>query len=356
MIEINDIVKFSDYKDIYLESKDCFVYQTQSKKYNIKGTNVEKYISPIFYKMFQPNFVSDLLEYVKDKFKNEEDVEIVGDDFLGILFKLYKFGLIELLEKGKSSTKNKTIADNFKVFNVNQKVMNDILKFKTITIVNFLNLEDIKPLIAELKEIPFKNINLINFHVDIENIAEENLCTSSNQRLKITYQKYSNILNFIDNLLPSNLLITLQSAKNIEFNSFINKYSIRFNIPWLNCVINDTNIEIGPLVVCDKTACYDCYKYLNQEQEEVNFKYCGNNIKSTIKTYQVYRKSNLYIAFGYILDEILKLFCYENIHSTPITVNNIITMNGLNLSYAIKPILKNPNCKTCGHGVLKIGN
>ena len=91
MIRINDIVKFSDYKDIYLESKDCFVYQTQSKKYNIKGTNVEKYISPIFYKMFQPNFVSDLLEYVKDKFKNEEDVEIVGDD-LAVTAGLYGGG------------------------------------------------------------------------------------------------------------------------------------------------------------------------------------------------------------------------------------------------------------------------
>lgn len=118
MIEIDDIVKFTDYKDIYLESKDCFVF--------------------------------DLLEDVKDKFKNEEDIEIVGDDFLSILLKLYKFGLIELLENDKLSTKNKIIADNFKAFNVNQKVMNDILKFKTITIVNFLNLEDIKPLIAEL--------------------------------------------------------------------------------------------------------------------------------------------------------------------------------------------------------------
>lgn len=356
MIKINDIIKFSDYKDIYLESKDCFVYKTQSKKYNIKGPNVEKYISPIFYKMFQPNFVSDLLEDVRAKFKNEEDVEIIENDFLGIIFKLYKFGLIEILEKDKLSTKNKSIADNFKVFNVNQKVMNDILRFKTITIVNFLKLEDIKPLIVELKEIPFKKINLVNFHVGIENIEEENLCTLGNERLRITYQKYSDVLNFIDNLLPSNLLITLQSAKNTEFNSFINKHSIRFNIPWLNCVINDTNIEIGPLVVCDKTACYDCYKYLNQEQEEVNFNYYGNNIKIPIKVYQIYRKSNLYIAFGYILDEILKFFCYENIYSTPITVNNIITLNGLNLSYAIKHILKNPNCKTCGHDISRIDN
>lgn len=353
MININDIVKFTDYKDIYFESKDCFVYKTERKNYNIKDPNVEKYISPIFYELFQPNFAFVLLEDIKDKFKNEGDVEIVGDDFLGILFKLYELGLIEILEGDNLSTKSKTMAGNFEIFNLSQKEMNDIVKTKTITIVNFLNLEDIKPLIVELKEIPFKNINLINFHPDIENVVEENLFSLDNQRLKITYQRYSNILNFMDKLSPSNLLITLHSVKNTEINSLINKYSIRFNMPWLNCVVNDMDIEIGPLVVYKKTACYDCYRYLDQNQQKgIN----GNNIKFPIRTYQIYRKSNLYIAFGYILDEIFKFFCYENIHSTPITVNNIITINGLKLSYTVKPILKVPTCKTCRHEISIIDN
>lgn len=87
MINISDIVKFSDYKDICLESKDCFVYRTDKKKYNIKGANVEKYISPIFYELFQPNFVFDLFQNIKDKFNDgKEDIRLLIDELKEIPF------------------------------------------------------------------------------------------------------------------------------------------------------------------------------------------------------------------------------------------------------------------------------
>ena len=44
MINVNDIIKLSDYKDIYLKEKDYFIYKNQFKSYSIKGDKVEKYI------------------------------------------------------------------------------------------------------------------------------------------------------------------------------------------------------------------------------------------------------------------------------------------------------------------------
>ena len=350
MINISDIVKFSDYKDIYLESKDCFVYRTDKKKYNIKGANVEKYISPIFYKLFQPNFVFDLFQNIKDKFNGgKEDMEISKEDFLNVLLRLYKLNLVEVFDNDSLSIKKQKITDNFKMFNVRQRDTNNVVESKTITIINFLKLEDIRLLIDELKEIPFKKINLINFHTDILDITEEKIPNLDIQNIEITYQKHSNVLSFIKHLLPSDFLVTLHSAKNIEINSIMNRYSVRFNIPWLNLVVNDMNIEVGPLVAPKKTACYDCYQYFTQNQEVNIYGNYEDNIELPLRTYQIYRRSNLYIAFGYVLDEILKYFCYKDIQRTPITVNNIITINGLNLSYTVKPILRLPNCTTCGY-------
>lgn len=140
MININDIIKLSDYKDIYLESKDCFVYKTERKKYNIKGSNVEKYVYPIFYEMFQPNFVFDLLQNINDKSKDKEtDNEICEDDFSKIVFKLYNLGIIEVVKEDSLLREKESMTNNFKMFNINDEEMNNIVKSKDITIINSLN-------------------------------------------------------------------------------------------------------------------------------------------------------------------------------------------------------------------------
>lgn len=110
MININDIIKFADYKNIYLESKDCIVYKTERKKYNIKGANVEKYVYPIFYKLFQPNFIFDLFQNIKDKFNDgKEDMEISKEDFLDVLLRIYKLNFVEVFDNGSLSIKNKKL-------------------------------------------------------------------------------------------------------------------------------------------------------------------------------------------------------------------------------------------------------
>ena len=70
MINKNVIIKFSDYKDIHLKEKDWFVYKSWIKNYNIKGKEVEKYIVPIFYNLFQLNLNFTLLDVLKKWCKN----------------------------------------------------------------------------------------------------------------------------------------------------------------------------------------------------------------------------------------------------------------------------------------------
>ncbi|MBU3228914.1 hypothetical protein [Clostridium algidicarnis] len=342
MININDIIKFSDYKDIHLLRNDCFVYKAEGKTLNLKGINVERYIYPIFYKMFQPNFVYCLFNNINDNCKNEKErLKIYQEDFLNVLLKLYKYGIIEVLPKVNLLEEDEIITNSFKSLNVKDTIINDIVKCKNVTIISFLNLKEIEPLVDELRKIPFNRIKLINFHPDIVEVKKERLFDSDDENYNVIYEKHSNILNIKKSLLGSDFLITVHSAKNVKINTFVNKCIIELEIPWLNCLINDISIEIGPLVVYKKTSCYDCYQYINKD-------YGDDNVTMSLKTYKNYRRANLYIAFGYILDETLKFLCYKDIEHTPITVDSIIRIQGLDLNYSIKHILKIANCKTCG--------
>lgn len=334
MFNASDIIKFSDYKDINYVTNDCFSYVSKGKNINIKGPNVEKYIYPIFNKLFQPNYISDLVNDICNKNKaKKEDLKIFETEFIRIIFKLYKLGIIELLEKEIIFRQNNKSIHNYKT-----------VKSEKLTIINFFDYEYLKPLLLEFTKMPFNIISIINICPDITDTVDEKSLRSDIANYSVVYKKYSDLKSLPEIISDSSFLVTLHSAKNIEINSIINKYVIDNNIPWLNCIANDIDIEIGPLVFSKKTACYECYKYLYEKQQK---KYKEYNNSFVIRAYKVSRKSNLYIALGYVIDEILKFIDHENLLLTPLTVNNIITFSGLDLTYNIKPVLKIPNCKIC---------
>lgn len=71
------------------------------------------------------------------------------------------------------------------------------------------------------------------------------------------------------------------------------------------------------------------------------------NHKIPIRTYDINRRSNLLIAFGYILDEIFKLIYLDKFNESPLTIDSIISIKGSNLDYMMKDFIKVPNCSTC---------
>lgn len=345
MINVNDIIKFSDYKDIYLKEKDYFMCKSQFKNYNIKGDKVEKYILPIFYDLFQPNRISTLLDTLKENNHGIllDNFEI---EFLNILSKLYRLGVIQILDYDDIKYKYKLCIEiNEKHPIMDDKIINSS-KYKKLTIFNFLNLNDIKLFIAELSTMPFNNINIINIVPDIINIEKDIICEIDDEKYKISYIKYSDIKDLNEEILTSELLLTLNSALNVDLNSIINEYCIKYKIPWLSCLVNDVNIEIGPLVVYNKTACYECYKYINGIKGVI-LTDSRENHKISIRTYDINRRSNLLIAFGYILDEIFKLIYLDKFNESPLTIDSIISIKGSNLDYMMKDFIKVPNCSTC---------
>lgn len=345
MITGTSIIKFSEYKDIQLVSRDCFVYKHNKKSLNIKGINVETYIYPIFKRLFQPATVNLLFKKIEDYYSNT-DTLISYQDFYNILLKLFNIEIIEILSGDFLCNDNMTGIDSLKQFNISCIDMCNLLKNKSITIINFLEYTNIKHLINQLSMFPFKKVNLVNLYSEILNI--NTLEQSINlKEINIVNEKYCNVNKIKKYLSSTNLVVTLQSAENIELNTFINCAISTSKTPWLNCVVNDLIIEIGPFVVPGKTACYECYKYMNSFKYENIIPIDDKNDSIYFKTNKIFRVSNIYILFGYLLDEILKFMCFEYIECLPKTINNTITIYGLKLQQDVNPILKIPGCKVC---------
>src|SRR5690606_7261612 len=117
------------------------------------------------------------------------DNEICEDDFLKIVFKLYNLGIIEVVKEDSLLGEKESMTNNFKMFNINDEEMNNIVKSKDITIINFLNPKDVVPLLNELIKIAFNEINLIDFHSDILDITEKSLFRLDSEKLKVTCKK-----------------------------------------------------------------------------------------------------------------------------------------------------------------------
>ena len=123
----------------------------------------------------------------------------------------------------------------------------------------------------------------------------------------------------------------------------INKNSIELNIPWLNCIVNDRYIEVGPLIQYRSSPCYHCYKLMNVNDNR-------DNVKTISKNGDVLLKDiNIYIALDLIIEDTLRWFLYNILRKTPITFGNIILFKGNELVDSQKDVLIVPNCEICGY-------
>jgi len=233
MINNNTIIKFSDYRDIYIINNDCFVYRIDKKIYNIKGENVEKYILPIYCNLFQPNYIIDLFENIKRYFCGKKYQEITQEAFLEIILKLYNLGIIEVVDKNRELQMNDKLVDYFKNIRSKDDDASYVSKIN-ITILNFMNCDDIILLLKELEKMQFKTINLINLYPDILDINTETILSNNDiTKLNINYVKISDIYIVCKEISQSDFLLVIHTANNIELNSYINKCILSYNIPVL---------------------------------------------------------------------------------------------------------------------------
>ncbi len=127
----------------------------------------------------------------------------------------------------------------------------------------------------------------------------------------------------------------------------INKYCIDNNISWINLKIGELKFQVGPLVVPNETACYECATNringnLNYYEEEKAYENYKNLEKENVKVFM--NDMFINIAVNITVWEVVKYL--TKIYSA-VSTGRIIFFDGLSMELSTSNILKMPKCPAC---------
>ncbi|MDD6771827.1 hypothetical protein [Inconstantimicrobium porci] len=313
MIDNNRIIKIKDYLDIIELTSSRVVLSNATKTFTVKGYNYTKYIYPIIDLLCKPVSISFLIKNIQER-QILNDINI--DDFVNML--------LTLIDKG--------ILEDYKNIDYGEKIVTS--KNKKIIVLSYLDKLSCKYILENLITYREMNISLIDFGSNVKVTDFNDNIRSKISIVNMLSLNYDNLEQYVNG---DYFIIVMQSARNKKLNLTLNAFFYKHNKCWINCVINDLIIELGPLIIPGKTACLQCsvpnlYDYMN---------------KTLVRQYKITNIVNLIIFVGLILEEIDNYFSMKSSSSLPNTINNIIKFSSINDEFVIKRILKNPQCKIC---------
>lgn len=336
MLKIEDVIKLKDGIKIKHRKEGDISFIVNNKQYNIRGEKVRPYILPIIDYLNQPNYLDELYKMVEDSKGNINDVEISEEIFLKTIKKLTDYGFTVIIDENYLFNKYNEIVDGFKRNQtVNERVQKR-LRNKNILILDFLDIGHIDLLLNPLSKFLFQKIKVVDFSGD----TKENYDMKIKQDIDGLETEHKYVLMSIqeENIYRGyDFVVSLLPRDNEKIRTNINKIIIKLNIPWLNCILNDTYVEVGPLIQYRISPCYYCYKSVNQNKNE------HRNIG------EIGKEVNKYIAFDLIIEDILKYFLHDILNKAPLTLGKIVSFERNELNYNQEGILFIPNCSVCGH-------
>jgi molybdopterin/thiamine biosynthesis adenylyltransferase len=155
------------------------------------------------------------------------------------------------------------------------------------------------------------------------------------------------IINSFEDLfsLPNSDLIILSADKPNSLITWVNNYSVKNNIPYINVGYVMDIAVWGPFVIPGETGCWDCRPLIAQNESYENE--VTNLIKAINKNNQVPSIGPInMMAASHALIDVLK---YLGGFGTIASLNKRIGIWTHNLTIEYQDCSKNKECKTCSH-------
>lgn len=129
----------------------------------------------------------------------------------------------------------------------------------------------------------------------------------------------------------------------------VNKLCIDADKPWISLRVGELKFQIGPMVVPNQTACYECFQnryngnlsFYEEEMQFEKYKEDNWNQMETCGSDLFYSMAANYLVWE-VIKQITKIF-------TPVTLSRVITFDILTLETSIDSILKMPRCPVCSN-------
>jgi|HigsolmetaAR206D_1030411.scaffolds.fasta_scaffold02169_1 thiazole/oxazole-forming peptide maturase SagC family component len=144
------------------------------------------------------------------------------------------------------------------------------------------------------------------------------------------------------------LITVVDTFDNFELFSKVNQFSLKNQIKFIRVVLNNEYIEIGPLFIPWETACYTCYSsrvFSNISNPHILKTYSQLKAKGNKDKMSSYFPGSIDILISQLKIQCIKFF--SSIFKSDV-LQNEISQNILTCQMTYSPVLKLPNCSSCG--------
>lgn len=126
----------------------------------------------------------------------------------------------------------------------------------------------------------------------------------------------------------------------------INHLTHRTKTPWISAQIYGYDGIVGPAVFPERSACYECFieRALGNVTSHEHFQSYLDVLSEQEGLTSVSRSPLGRIVAGYLTLDVIHLLTY----GVGFTVEQVITVDGLDLSYEANDVLRMPDCDVCG--------
>ncbi|MGE7928332.1 hypothetical protein [Lysinibacillus xylanilyticus] len=221
-----------------------------------------------------------------------------------------------------------------------------VLKEKEILIEETTYSEEIE----NLNRITDKRVCVLSNNIEIAHEFKEQLELLGVGKIQI-FNKYTNFHNCLMGIKGNgepifDIVIYIDEKFNIPEIRKINNITVENNISFLPLQIYDDFFEIGPLVLPNQTACYECYWTRLQIPFEIKKNVHFNNLSKKINRLDspsgIINKN---IALNFLNHECLAFL--DNSFGVPKTIGNKLLFNMVNEKFLISSVLEVPDCIVC---------
>lgn len=152
------------------------------------------------------------------------------------------------------------------------------------------------------------------------------------------------VINESDLDKPDLNVVLTDDYLNPDLDQF-NQKSLEFQVPWLLIKPIGTMIWLGPLFDSQQTACWQCLASRLRENRPIEGFIRRKNNQSVVAPQELI-SSTWQTVLGMVATEVLKWIVQgTNNHLT----NKLITYDSLTLQSQEHPVVKRPQCKSCGY-------
>lgn len=196
--------------------------------------------------------------------------------------------------------------------------------------------------LIDADKVEFSNIQRQPLY-DIQDIGKYKVEVARQKLLRINPKANINILtqtiraeSDFSSLTDSTLVVSTIDYPMRKIRSIVNRIFVQLQIPFIFAGFSEYVINVGPLVIPQKTACWECI--LSKMDQLPTYL---SNVLETPSFISICE-----IAAAITVMEIVK---YITSFEHPVTLGSILSIDAINYNKSLKKWDRDPTCKVCGY-------